>query len=110
MKAAKEGKTMYGPINYSERAFYDYKFGNAIIRLKEKLVEEGELVIDDKALLNDFEKLKGTVYREEELFEDYARQVRDAYIEKIYARYIMEQSNLVDIVLTEDRLNEYMDN
>lgn len=87
-KAAKEGTTIYGPINYTERAFFDYQFGNAIIRLKKQLVEEGTLLIDESALLRYFDKLKNTIYQNGERFEDYTRQVRDAYIEKIYATYI----------------------
>ena len=96
-KAAREGITIYGPINYTERAFFDYQFGNAIIRLKKQLVEEGTLVVDEEALLSYFDKLKDTVYQEGELFEDYTRQVRDAYIEHIYATYIKKR---VEISLT----------
>ena len=96
-KAAQEGTTIYGPINYTERAFFDYQFGNAIIRLKKLLLEEGTLVIDEKALLSYFDKLKNTIYQDDERFEDYTRQVRDAYIENIYAMYIKK---CVDISLT----------
>lgn len=96
-KAAKEKATIYGPINYTERAFFDYQFGNAIIRLKKQLVEEGELLVEEEALLSYFDKLKNTVYQQGERFEDYTRQVRDAYIEKIYALYIIKQKKQVEI-------------
>src|SRR5690606_8263974 len=46
-KAAKEGAVIYGPISYTERAFFDYRFSNAVIRLKEKLVEEETLAVGD---------------------------------------------------------------
>lgn len=103
-KAAKQGATIYGPVNYTERSFFDYKFGNAVIRLKEKLVEEGELVVDEEYLLQYFDELQATIYHQQEKFEDVRHYVRDAYIEKMYAVYIAEKAGKANIVLDESEL------
>lgn len=101
-KAAKEGATIYGPINYSERSFFDYQFSNAVIRLKEKLVQEGELPVDEHRLSAHFDTWKGTVYQQGEQLEDVRHQVRDAYIEKMYTIYIAEKAAKADIALNKE--------
>ncbi|WP_294080802.1 hypothetical protein [Proteiniphilum sp. UBA5384] len=97
-----EGGVIYGPINYNELIFFDYRFGNAIIQLKKELAEEGELIIEEKDLLDHFNKLKGSIYKSGELYEDYTRQVRDDYVERIYASYIAELGKGVEVVFHEE--------
>lgn len=87
-KAEKEAKIIYGPVNYTEQSFFDYQFGNSVIRLKEKLVEDGTLQADEDKLMMQFEKMKKTVYKKDEKIEDYRKQVHAAYIEETYTMYV----------------------
>ncbi|WP_353139989.1 hypothetical protein [Pseudopedobacter sp.] len=88
VKAEKEGKVIYGPVEYTEQSFFDYQFGNSIIRLKEKLVAEKVLQADEAKLRMQFEKMKKTVYKNNEKMDDYRKQIHAAYIEEAYTAYI----------------------
>jgi hypothetical protein len=83
------GQIIYGPVEFSEQAFFDYRFSNAIIRLKQQLVAEQLIPITKDRLQAQFSKMQQTVYAEKKFtFNDCYPQVREAYIEACYAELI----------------------
>lgn len=88
-KLSANGQVIYGPVEYNEQTFFDYRFSNALIQLKQKLVAEKLITITDDNLQTKFKKLQETVYKEEKYtLSAFARQVKDAYIEEAYAALI----------------------
>jgi hypothetical protein len=86
-------KVVYGPVEYTEQTFFDYRFANALIQLKHKLVEEKLITITEDDLENQFKKMQKTVYQEKKYtLEAFIRQVREAYIEEAYKNLINQYS------------------
>ncbi|NGM64324.1 alpha/beta hydrolase [Sphingobacterium sp. SGR-19] len=84
-----DNQVMYGPVEFDEQTFFDYRFNNALIQLKHRLVAEGVIVITEGDLENKFKKLQETVYNDEKYtLKEFTRQVRDAYIEDAYAALV----------------------
>lgn len=82
--AVVEGKVIYGPVEYSERAFYDYKFSNALIKLK-KMIDGKEIVYSDADLSNYFkEKVLPVKNYKESDFERIKNNVKEWLIEDRY--------------------------
>lgn len=91
---AAENRVIYGPVEFDEQTFFDYRFTNALIQLKHRLVAEGVIVITEDDLENKFKKLQETVYKEEKYtLKEFTRQVRDAYIEDAYAALVDKYAN-----------------
>lgn len=84
---------IYGPVVYTEQVFFDYKFSNALITLKNVLT--GHIIpLNDNVLAAHFEVLKKDgVYSDEKIFNDFKRQVKDSYIEKEYKDLVMKMVN-----------------
>lgn len=92
-KQATNNQVIYGPVEYSEQTFFDYRFNNALILLKQKLVAENLITVTDNDLQNKFEELQKNVYKDEKYtLKAFTRQVRDAYIEDVYKTLINQYS------------------
>ncbi len=94
-------EVIYGPIEFSEQTFFDYCFSNALIRLKNSLVNEKLIVITEVDLQNQFKKMQNTVYKEDKYtLKAFTRQVKDAYIEVAYKalinKYVKHANNKID--------------
>src|SRR5690606_4458445 len=88
---AANGQVLYGPIEFDEQTFFDYRFHNALIQLKQRLVAEDIITITQEDLEKKFKKMQESVYQKERYtLQAYTRQVRDAYIEDAYAVLIGE--------------------
>lgn len=86
---AADNQVIYGPVEFDEQTFFDYRFNNALIQLKHQLVAESIITITEGDLENKFKKLQETVYKEEKYtLKEFTRQVRDAYIEDAYAALV----------------------
>lgn len=84
----KKGEVLFGPIEFTERSFYDYQFSNAVNSLK-KMMEGNEIPVNDVLLNKHFNKQKQTVYAaEKHTFENMKRQVKEAYVEEQYGLLI----------------------
>lgn len=83
-KAVAEGKVIYGPIVYSERAFYDYKFSNAVIHLK-RVIDGKEIICSEKDLSDYFkEKVMPVRKYQETDFDNMKSKVKEWLIEDRY--------------------------
>jgi hypothetical protein len=90
-RSAGNENVIYGPVNYSEQVFFDYRFTNALSLLKRKLVEEKLLTVSENDLQYQFAKMQKTVYQGEKYtLHEYTRQVREAFLEEAYKKLINE--------------------
>jgi len=90
---AANGQILYGPIEFDEQTFFDYRFHNALIQLKQRLVAENIITITQDDLEKKFKKMQESVYQKEKYtLQAFTRQVRDAYIEDAYAVLIDQYS------------------
>jgi len=86
---AANGEVVYGPAEFSEPVYFDYRFSNAVIELKHRLIAEQLITITEDRLLAQFKKMQQTVYAEEKFtFNNTYPQLREAYIEACYAEII----------------------
>lgn len=90
----REHHVIYGPDRYNLQTFYEYQTNNALIRLKEILVENKTLPITHEDLHNQFAEMKRGPYAKEKFtFDAYRRQIRAAYIEQAYHRWFWHRVN-----------------
>ncbi|MGV3642328.1 MAG: hypothetical protein ACO1NZ_17525 [Adhaeribacter sp.] len=91
-QAAAAEQVSYGPVSYSEQVFFDYRFTNALIQLKQQLVEEKLIPVTEDDLARQFAKMQRTVYRDEAKYTlaAYTRQVKEAYIEEAYRNLVQQ--------------------
>lgn len=93
--AVAEGKVIYGPVEYSERTFYDYKFSNAIIQLK-KIIDGKEIIYADADLYNYFkEKVLPRSNYEEADFQRMKNRLAEWLIEDRYKLLIDSLSEVM---------------
>lgn len=86
------GAVYVGPQTYTEDDFYQYCLNNAVIVLKEKMLEDKRIVVSRADLEAQFLEMKKTVYKAEKYtLELYERQVHDACVEKAYAAIINQR-------------------
>jgi|GEM_PF-2742953 len=91
-KALKK-EIIYGPVVYSEQIFFDYKFSNALIVLKNSLAGN-KIPVNDSLLLVHFDTLKSEgVYSAEKTFDNFKRQIMDSYIDRVYKRLLAKMVN-----------------
>src|SRR5690606_14370133 len=106
-KLVANAQVVYGPVEYNEQLFFDYRFTNALIQLKYKLVEDKLITVTEEDLQNQFKKMQKTVYKEEKYtLKAFTRQVRDAYIEDAYRILINKYSQKVKRDLDLTKLNQ----
>jgi hypothetical protein len=106
-KAIEDKQVLYGPVAYTEQTFFDYRFSNALIQLKRKLVEEKLITVTDDDMRKQFEKMQKTVYQEEKYtLQEYARQIREAYIEVAYHDFIAQRIKNVKHTIDQTELNK----
>lgn len=87
-----KGAVYVGPQTYTEDDFYQYCLNNAVIVLKEKMLEDKRIVVSRTDLETQFLEMKKTVYKAEKYtLELYERQVHDACVEKAYAAIINQR-------------------
>ncbi|HEY0670431.1 MAG TPA: hypothetical protein VGD22_19770 [Sphingobacteriaceae bacterium] len=88
-KALVNKQVVYGPVEYSEETFFDYRFSNALIQLKQQLLSEKVIVITDEELENQFKVMQKTHYAKEKYtLKAYERQVKEARVETEYAMLV----------------------
>ncbi|WP_119079239.1 hypothetical protein [Chitinophaga alhagiae] len=88
-----KGAVYVGPQTYTEDDFYQYCLNNAVIVLKEKMLENKRIAVSHADLEAQFLEMKKTVYKAEKYtLELYERQVYDACVEKAYAEMIDQLS------------------
>lgn len=79
---------IYGPVEYTEQSFFDYKFNNALILLKKQLTGR-EIIVKDSALITHFAFLKQQrVYSEKKVFNTVKNQVIESFTEKEYKKIV----------------------
>lgn len=61
-KALKSKQVIYGPVNYSEREYYDYLLTTNIIKLKEILVQKGIIKVSVSNLMDFYDKNSETLF------------------------------------------------
>lgn len=89
-----ENGVIYGPVEFDEQTFFDYRFHNALIQLKHLLVREGVITVTERNLEDQFKKLQQTVYREEKYtLKAFERQVTEAYVEEAYAALVTKYAS-----------------
>lgn len=59
--AVKNKKVIYGPMQYTEKGYFDYVWSNLLIALKKELAKE-ELSITDKKLKTHYESIKQSLF------------------------------------------------
>jgi len=92
--AVKDNQVVYGPVTFDEQTFFDYRFTNALIQLKHKLVAEQIITVTQRNLEDKFKELQQTVYKKEkETLKDFTRQVTEAYVEEAYAALVAERAD-----------------
>ncbi len=106
-KSVANDQVVYGPVEYSEQTFFDYRFANALIQLKYKLVEEKLITVTEDDLKNQFRKMQTTVYKDEkDTLKTFKRQVADAYIEHAYNVLITQYSQQAKVNLDLAQINK----
>lgn len=84
----KNNDVIFGPVEFTDRSFYDYQFGNAVTILK-RMMEGNEILINDTLLEKHFNKQKKVVYAADKYtFENMKRQVKEAFVEEKYKFFI----------------------
>lgn len=98
--AVKKNEVIYGPVEFSERTFFDYQFSNAVIKLK-KLMEGKEIPVSEKLLIAYFERKKKDVFAGKEYnSEQVEKQVKAHYIEDRYELFVdsLSQRSIIELI------------
>lgn len=66
--AKKEGKVIFGPVQYSEEMYYDYAFSNMVLKLKENLSQK-ELVSTENVLKEYYERNKEVLFKNQDVIK-----------------------------------------
>lgn len=90
-KLQKEGQVIYGPVLFQEQTYFDYKFSNAIIKLKEKY-EGTKITLNDSLLNHHFKDLKQTIYKNcNKSFHELKSPIKSSFIEKVYTEMLIQE-------------------
>jgi len=60
--AADNGEVIYGPLQFTEAAYFEYTFANMTAKLKQRLAGGGVIQLSDDVLLDHYEALKNKLY------------------------------------------------
>ena len=84
-----KGQVIYGPVLFTEQTFYEYKFSNAIIKLKDKLFPKP---IAENLLLNHYEEMQKTVYTNTHYsFAEVRSRVETSFVDQAYNKLIADK-------------------
>lgn len=87
-EAAGAGKVLYGPVQYTERGYFQYLLTNGVIRLKSALAGH-ELSFTEEDLKHHFRKIKAERYGDKaRSFEEHRRDIQDSYLDSLYDDYL----------------------
>ncbi|MGV3502958.1 MAG: hypothetical protein ACO1O1_04575 [Adhaeribacter sp.] len=98
----------YGPLTYSEQGFFDYRFSNALIQLKQQLLAENVLAVTDQDLARQFAKMQRTVYQDEARYTlaAFTRQVKEAYLEEAYRNLVQQYTKKSLVKINQQAFSE----
>ncbi len=92
---------------FNEQTFFDYRFHNALIQLKYKLLNDSIITVTQQDMENKFEKMQQTVYQEEKYkLKDFTRQVKEAYVEDAYANLVSQEASHAEVAIDRTQLNQ----
>jgi hypothetical protein len=90
-KLQNEGQVIYGPVLFQEQTYFDYKFSNAIIKLKQKY-EGTKISLNDSVLNHHFKDLKQSIYKNSnKSFQELKSPIKSSFIEKVYAEILTQE-------------------
>lgn len=102
-----DNQVIYGPVTFNEQTFFDYRFHNALIQLKYKLLNDSIITVTQQDMENKFEKMQQTVYQEEKYkLKDFTRQVKEAYVEDAYANLVSQEASQAEVAIDRTQLNQ----
>lgn len=106
-KIVENKQVIYGPVSYDEQTFFDYRFSNALIQLKQMLVDEGLIPTTINDLQKQFEKMQQTVYKEEKYtLKGYERQVKEAFVEDSYTSMVKKLATNANRMINAKQFNQ----
>lgn len=62
LKAVKQNQVIFGPVQYTEKGYYDYLFSNLVIKLKKELAKT-EFDLNNQILHAQYEELKDSLFQ-----------------------------------------------
>ncbi|MFL5731522.1 MAG: hypothetical protein ACJ75J_18680 [Cytophagaceae bacterium] len=102
-KAMQENNVIYGPVQYTEKGFFNYTFSNNLIRLKQMLSMKALLVREDQ-LKQYYEEQKNTLFRSGNTCRPYA-EVRNYVLARCidlqYDNYVNERVAKASVVINQ---------
>ncbi|MBX9853643.1 MAG: hypothetical protein K2X86_18010 [Cytophagaceae bacterium] len=103
--ARQNNEVIYGPVQYSERTYFEYVFTNNIVRLKQNL-EGTEIFFDEETLNRHYQQIKDQYFKKEDnsylSFSEVKEFVKREYIDRQYEKFITQQLNKAIINLNQN--------